>query len=288
MKLCRFGPPSHETPGVLLHSGGSETRLDVSGFGEDFGERFFETDGPRRLAEWLRLHQKSCPAVEASVRVAPPIARPSKIICVGLNYREHALETGADIPQEPMIFGKATSAICGANDAIVIPKGGTKTDWEVELAVIIAKRAQYVEERSWRDFVAGYMIMNDVSERAFQKERGGQFIKGKSADSFAPCGPFLATTEEIKDPQDLSLRLQVNGEERQRGSTRDMIFSVPYLISYISRFMTLLPGDVISTGTPSGVGAGMKPPRFLQAGDVVTYSVEGLGECRNEVTLFSA
>ena len=187
-----------------------------------------------------------------------------------------------------MLFGKATSAICGAHDPIIIPRGGLKTDWEVELAVVIGRRANYVPLPQWREYVAGYCIMNDVSERAFQKERGGQFIKGKSADSFAPLGPFVRSADEVVDPNSLALRLTVNGQTRQDGSTAAMIFNVPFLVSYISQFMTLLPGDIISTGTPAGVGAGCNPPQFLRHGDIVEYSVEGLGECRNEVVCYES
>lgn len=286
MKLCRFGPLGHEKPAVLRPTVGSFTRLDVSAFGEDFNEQFFATDGITRLTAWLVRHEESCPHVDSSVRVAPPFCRPSKIICVGLNYREHAQETKSEVPTEPMIFGKATTAICGSNDPIILPAGGIKTDWEVELAVVIGKTARNVSEDDWLQHVAGYCIMNDISERAFQKERGGQFIKGKSADTFAPFGPYLATADEIPDPNTLRLRLSVNDVQRQDGSTGDMIFRVPFLISYISRFMTLLPGDVISTGTPSGVGAGMNPPQFLQPGDTLRYSVDGLGECCHAVRAY--
>jgi len=286
MRLCRFGTRTNERPGIILENEG--TRIDVSAFGEDFDERFFGSDGTSRLRTWLKSNIASCPRVSDTERIAPPICRPSKIVCVGLNYRDHAAETNSEIPKEPMLFGKATTAICGARDPIIIPQGGAKTDWEVELAIVIGKRAQYVPLSDWRDYVAGYCVMNDVSERAFQKERGGQFIKGKSADSFAPFGPFLRTSDEIPDPNALKLRLAVNGQIRQNGSTVDMIFHVPHLVSYISQFMTLLPGDVISTGTPAGVGAGCKPARFLRPGDVLEYSVEGLGECRNEVVSFEA
>lgn len=281
MRLCRFGAPGDERPGVIID--GELSRLDVSAFGEDFNEAFFGSDGIARLRTWLESNIGTCPRVADSVRIAPPICRPSKIVCVGLNYSDHAAETNSELPKEPMLFSKATTAMCGANDAIIIPKGGTKTDWEVELALVISKRASYVPLAAWAEYVAGYCVMNDVSERAFQKERGGQFIKGKSADTFAPCGPFLRTADEIADPNKLALRLSLNGDVRQDGTTTAMIFNVPFLVSYISQFMTLLPGDVISTGTPAGVGAGCKPPRFLQHGDVLEYSVEGLGACRNKV-----
>lgn len=258
-------------------------RIDVSAAFSDYDEEFFATDGPVRLKAWLAANGDTAPRVAPSVRVAPPIARPSKIICVGLNYREHALETGSALPPEPMIFGKATTAMCGAFDDIVLPRGGEKTDWEVELAVVIGTKASYVTEQDALKHIAGCCIMNDVSERAFQKERGGQFIKGKSCDTFAPFGPFLLASEELPDLNRLALKLSRNNTIMQDGSTADMIFKVPFLVSHISRFMTLLPGDVISTGTPSGVGAGMKPPQFLRHGDVIEYSIEGLGTCRNQV-----
>lgn len=286
MRLCRFGAPGGEKPGVIL--GNDECRVDVSAFGEDFDESFFGSDGITRLRAWVERNVDACPRVSESARIAAPIRRPSKIVCVGLNYSDHAAETNSELPKEPMLFGKATTAICGANDAIVIPRAGTKADWEVELAVVIGKRAQYVPPGDWRNYVAGYCVMNDVSERAFQKERGGQFIKGKSADTFAPFGPFLRTADEVTNPNSLQLRLSVNGEIRQNGSTEAMIFNVPFLVSYISQFMTLLPGDVISTGTPAGVGAGCKPPQFLKPGDILEYAVEGLGECRNEVVSFES
>lgn len=288
MRLCRFGPVGQEKPAVLWPIAGSFARLDISTFGEDFTEAFFATDGIIRLTAWLLKHADSCPRVDNSARIAPPFCRPSKIICVGLNYREHAHETKSEVPEEPMIFGKATTAICGSNDPIILPPGGIKTDWEVELAVVIGKTARNVSESEWLEHVAGYCVMNDISERAFQKERGGQFIKGKSADSFAPFGPYVVTKDEVPDPNSLRLRLSVNDVVRQDGSTRDMIFKVPFLISYISQFMTLLPGDVISTGTPSGVGAGMNPPQFLQPGDMLRYSVEGLGECCHVVGTYRA
>lgn len=280
MKVCRFGECGAEKPAVLLSS---SERIDVSSAFNDFDEDFFGAGGLLRLKEWLKHNAASAPRVPPHVRVAPPVARPSKIICVGLNYREHAAETSSPLPTEPMIFAKATTAMCGAFDPVVLPRGGEKADWEVELAVVIGRRASYVSENTALEHVAGYCIMNDVSERAFQKERGGQFIKGKSCDTFAPFGPFMATTDELPDTSSLALRLSLNGTTVQNGSTADMVFKVPFLVSYISQFMTLLPGDIISTGTPAGVGAGMKPPRFLKAGEVLEYSVEGLGSCRNEV-----
>lgn len=279
MKLCRFGDSGAEKPAVLLSS---TERIDVSSAFHDFDENFFGSGGLSRLKEWLKHNAASAPHVPPQARVAPPVARPSKIICVGLNYREHAAETASPLPTEPMLFAKATTAICGAFDHLILPRGGEKTDWEVELAVVIGRRASYISENTALEHIAGYCIMNDVSERAFQKERGGQFIKGKSCDSFAPFGPFMATTDELPDTSSLALRLSLNGTTVQDGSTADMVFKVPFLVSYISQFMTLLPGDIISTGTPAGVGAGMKPQRFLKAGDVLEYSVDGLGSCRNE------
>lgn len=275
MKLCRFGALGHEKPAVLVDG----ARLDVSAFGEDYDEAFFGSDGPARLARFLRDAPERCPRVPDGERVGPAIARPSKIVCVGLNYRDHALETGAQIPTEPVLFMKATSAICGPFDDLIIPRGSLKTDWEVELGVVIGKAASYVPEADWLEHVAGYVLLNDYSERAFQKERGGQFTKGKSADTFAPIGPFLATPEEL-NAADARLWLTVNGQPCQDSRTSEMIFAVPRLIAYISSFMTLLPGDVISTGTPAGVGAGRKPPSYLSPGDVVEFGIEGLGVAR--------
>jgi 2-keto-4-pentenoate hydratase/2-oxohepta-3-ene-1,7-dioic acid hydratase in catechol pathway len=280
MKLIRFGPPGRERPGVQLPDG---TRRDVSSFGGDFDEAFFTASGPERLRDWLD-RQDGLPVVDAADRLGPPIARPSKIICIGLNFRDHAAETGAAIPTEPVIFFKATTALCGPHDALVIPRGAAKVDWEVELAVVIGAVARYVDREEAARSVAGYALHNDVSERGFQLERGGQWSKGKSADTFAPLGPFLATPDEIADPQRLAMWLTVNGETRQRSNTDQMIFDVPTLVSYVSQFMTLLPGDVISTGTPPGVGLGMRPePVYLRAGDVVALGIDGLGEARQVV-----
>lgn len=281
MKLIRFGSQGEERPGVQLEDG---TRIDVSRFGSDYDEAFFGDEGLGRLREWLARHAAEAPRVSPSVRLGPPIRRPSKIVCIGLNYRDHAAETGAEIPNEPVIFFKATTALCGPNDPVVIPRGGTKLDWEVELAVVVGGRARYVDRERARELVAGYALHNDYSERTFQLERGGQWSKGKSADTFAPLGPFLATRDELADPHRLGIWLKVNGELRQHSTTANMIFDVPALVSYLSQFMTLLPGDVISTGTPPGVGLGMKPePVYLKAGDVVELGIEGLGESRQEV-----
>jgi 2-keto-4-pentenoate hydratase/2-oxohepta-3-ene-1,7-dioic acid hydratase in catechol pathway len=280
VKLIRFGAPGRERPGVELGDG---TRRDVSAFGGDFDEAFFGGSGPERLRDWLD-RRRDLPVVEAGNRLGPPIARPSKIVCIGLNFRDHAAETGAPIPEEPVLFFKATTALCGPHDALVIPRGATKVDWEVELAVVIGAVARYASREEAARCVAGYALHNDVSERGFQLERGGQWSKGKSADTFAPLGPFLATPDEIEDPQRLGMWLTVNGELRQRSTTAQMIFDVPALVSYVSQFMTLLPGDVISTGTPPGVGLGMKPePVYLKPGDVVALGIEGLGESRQEV-----
>ena len=284
MKLMRHGGVGKERHGVLLEEG---TRLDVSGFGSDYNEQFFATDGLRLLKEWLKQNSASAPRVSPDVRLGPPIARPSKIVCIGLNYRDHAAETGAEIPKEPVIFFKSTTSLVGPNDALMIPKNATKVDWEVELAIVIGKSAHHVPKDRALDHVAGYALHNDYSERAFQLERGGQWVKGKSADTFAPLGPFLATPDEITDPGNLKMWLKVNGEFRQKSSTSNMIFDVGTLVSYVSEFMTLLPGDVISTGTPAGVGLGMKPPQYLKAGDVVELGIEGLGESRQQVVPYS-
>jgi len=280
MRLIRFGAPGAEKPGLLLADG---TRVDASGFGEDWDERFFGSDGPGRLAAWADGHGGRAPHVPNSVRLGPCVARPSKIVCIGLNYADHARETNAAIPEEPIVFFKATSALCGPDDDLVLPRGSVKTDWEVELAVVIGKRARYVTLEDAPAHVAGYALHNDYSERQDQLERGGQWSKGKSQDSYAPLGPFLATRDEIGDPHALPLWLKVNGQTKQESSTNQMIFRVPVLVSYLSRFMTLLPGDVISTGTPPGVGLGFNPPVFLKAGDVVELGIEKLGRQRQQV-----
>lgn len=269
-----------ERPGLLLGEGQGERRIDASGFGEDYGECFFGGSGLERLRAWAAGPGEAAPEVGPAVRLGPPICRPSKIICIGLNFRDHAEETGAAIPKEPIIFCKATSALCGPNDDLVLPRSSEKTDWEVELAVVIGKRASYVPEERAAEHVAGYVLHNDYSEREFQLEHGGQWVKGKSADTFAPLGPFLATPDELQDPGNLEMWLKVNGEIRQESNTSNLIFSIPFLVSYLSGFMTLLPGDVISTGTPAGVGMGMAPPRFLRAGDQVELGIEGLGSAR--------
>src|SRR5881628_1843121 len=250
MKLIRFGAPGRERPGLILPDG---RRIETSSVAADYDEAFFGSGGLERLARWLAEGGAAAPVVPDDVRLGPPICRPSKIVCVGLNYRDHARESGMAVPDEPVLFFKATTAITGPNDDVIIPRDGTKVDWEVELAVVIGRRAVYVEESRALDHVAGYVLHNDYSERVFQLERGGQWVKGKSCDTFAPIGPFIATPDEIGDVHDLSLWLTVNGERKQNGSTRDLVFNVPTLVSYISQFMSLLPGDVISTGTPAGV-----------------------------------
>jgi 2,4-diketo-3-deoxy-L-fuconate hydrolase len=280
MKLIRFGEPGHEKPGVLLYDG---TRLDVSGFAADYGEDFFAGNGLHKLRVWLETYASSAPRVANSVRLGPPIRRPSKIVCIGLNFRDHAAESKLEPPKEPVIFFKSTSSLVGPNDALKIPRNAEKVDWEVELAFVVEKPSTYVSEAQALDHVAGFVLHNDYSERSFQLERGGQWVKGKSADTFAPLGPFLATRDELPGFNRLGMWLKVNGEFRQRSSTAEMIFSVPFLVSYISQFMTLLPGDVVSTGTPAGVGLGMKPPQYLKPGDVVELGIDGLGESRQIV-----
>ena len=273
MKLLRFGEPGKEKPGILLNN----EIVDLSSFGEDYDEFFFETDGLARLSQWLSKNT-NLPKVESGTRLGAPFKRPSKIICIGLNYTKHAFETNMPLPSEPIIFFKSTSALAGPNDGLVIPKNSQKTDWEVELAVIIGKKASYIDEEESMDYVAGFCLHNDYSEREFQLERNGQWSKGKGCDTFAPMGPYLVTKEEIANFNNLHMWLKVNGQMMQDNNTEDMIFEVPFLISYISQFMTLLPGDVISTGTPHGVGMSIKPPLYLKAGDVVELGIEGLGE----------
>ena len=274
MKLIKFGQQGSEKPGVILSNG---TTLDVSAFTPDFDEAFFESSGLERLSAWLEMNASNAPQVPAGIRLGAPLARPSKIICIGLNYSDHAKESGMAVPVEPIIFFKSTTALTGPNDGLVIPEGSEKTDWEVELAVVIGKTARSVSEDAAMDYVAGYVLHNDYSERAWQLERGGQWVKGKSADTFAPLGPWLATKEEIPDPHILRLWLKVNGEMKQDGTTANLIFKIPFLVSYLSRFMTLLPGDVISTGTPAGVGLGFNPPQYLRVGDTVELGIDGLG-----------
>ncbi len=277
MKLVRFGEFGEEKPGVLINN---DNIIDVSAFGEDYNEKFFATEGLKRLADWLLSNENTCPVIGGNVRLGACIARPSKIICIGLNYAKHAAESGAAIPKEPVVFFKATSAICGPNDHVIIPKNSVKTDWEVELAIVIGKKTSYIDASEAMDHIAGYCLHNDYSEREFQLERGGQWVKGKSNDTFAPLGPFMATKDEVNDPQNLKMWLKLNGTLLQDSNTSDMIFDIKTIVSYLSNFMTLLPGDVISTGTPAGVGLGLKPPMYLKPGDVVELGVEGLGEQR--------
>jgi 2,4-diketo-3-deoxy-L-fuconate hydrolase len=285
VKLIRFGEAGKEKPGVLLADG---IRIDVSGAVADYDENFLGDGGLENLASWLAGNASSAPRISASVRLGPPIRRPSKIICIGLNYRDHAAESSLDIPKEPVVFMKATTSLVGPNDPVMIPKNAEKLDWEVELAVIIGRTARHVTKAQALDFVAGYALHNDYSERSFQLERGGQWVKGKSCDTFAPLGPFLATCDEVPDSGHLRLWLKVNNQQRQNGDTAKMIFDVPTIVSYLSEFMTLLPGDVISTGTPAGVGLGMKPPQYLKAGDVVDLGIDGLGESRQKVVAWKS
>lgn len=283
MKLIRFGLPGAEKPGIVTEEG----MFDVSAFGEDFGERFLETDGLNRLAQWWAANGKSCPQVPADTRLGSPLTRPSKIVCIGLNYADHARETNAPIPKEPIVFFKSTTALVGPNDDLVIPRNSQKTDWEVELVVVIGKKTSYVDEQDAMDYVAGYCLHNDYSEREFQLERNGQWVKGKSNDTFAPLGPWLVTKDEVKDVNNLRLWLSVNGKKVQDGNTSNFIFNVAYLVSYLSQFMTLLPGDIISTGTPAGVGLGMNPQVYLKPGDVVELGIDGLGTSKQTAKAYS-
>ncbi|MCU7548423.1 fumarylacetoacetate hydrolase family protein [Chitinophagaceae bacterium LB-8] len=283
MKLIRFGAVGKEKSGVIIDN----NIYDVSAFGEDYNEQFFENDGLKRLQQFVESNKGKLPKVSADERLGSPIARPSKIVCIGLNYADHAKETGATIPAEPVIFMKSTTALIGPNDEVMIPRDSQKTDWEVELAVVIGKKASYVEEAEAMDYVAGYALHNDVSEREFQLERNGTWDKGKGCDTFAPVGPFLATKEEIADVDNLRLWLSLNGKMMQDGTTANLIFKIPFLISYVSRFMTLLPGDMISTGTPAGVGLGFNPQVYLQPGDVVELGIDGLGTSKQKVIAFT-
>jgi 2-keto-4-pentenoate hydratase/2-oxohepta-3-ene-1,7-dioic acid hydratase in catechol pathway len=280
MKLIRVGPEGREVPAVLSDDG---VRVDCSAFGEDWGERFFANDGLQRLARWLDANLANAPRLSATERLGSAIARPSKIICIGLNYRDHAQETGKELPKEPIVFFKSTTALCGPNDAVAIPRGGSKLDWEVELGVVIGRTCRHVAAADALAHVAGFVLHNDYSERSFQLERSGQWVKGKSCDTFAPVGPWLATLDEVPQDQALKLWLDVNGERRQDGNTSNMAFGVAHLVSYLSQFMTLLPGDLISTGTPAGVAIGMRTPVFLAEGDVVECGIDGLGSARQRV-----
>jgi 2-keto-4-pentenoate hydratase/2-oxohepta-3-ene-1,7-dioic acid hydratase in catechol pathway len=284
LKLIRFGEKGSEKPGVCLND---NRYVDASGFGEDFNEDFFGTDGLFRLKRWLKQNEGKLSEVNRQSRLGAPLCRPSKLICIGLNFADHARESGANLPEEPVIFFKATSAICGPYDDLQIPKNSSKTDWEVELTVVISKEVKYVDEKEALNHVAGYLLHNDYSEREFQLEKGGQWVKGKSADTFAPLGPYLVTPDEIQDVDNLNMWLKVNGEYKQQSNTKNLIFKIPRLISYLSEFMTLLPGDIVSTGTPSGVGLGMDPPQYLKAGDVVELGIDGLGESKQQVVAYT-
>lgn len=273
MKLIRFGSVGQEKPGILI----GEKRFDVSSIVTDYNESFFEENGLEKLKKALESNPV-LPEVDANIRLGSVVARPSKIICIGLNYIDHCRETNAPIPDEPILFFKSTTALCGPNDNLIIPKNSKKTDWEIELAVVIGKKASYVSETDAMNYVAGYCLHNDYSERAFQIERGGQWAKGKGCDTFAPLGPFMATTEEIEDVNNLSMWLTVNGKMYQNSNTSNLVFKIPFLVHYLSQFMTLLPGDIISTGTPPGVGLGIKPePVYIKDGDIIELGIEGLG-----------
>ena len=280
MKLIRFGKEGKEKPGIHLEG----KNYDLSAFIKDYDESFFEQNGLQKLAGIV--NEEKLPLVEDGQRIGSPIARPSKILCIGLNYAKHAKETGAAIPTEPILFMKSTTSLTGPFDNIIIPKNSEKTDWEVELGVVIGKKASYVSEEEAMDYVAGYVLHNDVSERAFQLERGGTWDKGKGCDSFAPLGPWLVTKDEIQNPHRLRLWLSLNGKMMQDSNTDDLIFNIPQLISYSSQFMTLLPGDVISTGTPAGVGLGFSPNIYLKPGDVVELGIDGLGSSKQTVVAY--
>ncbi len=283
MKLIRFGEMGQEKPGVHIDG----VNYDVSGFIKDYDEMFFANGGLPHLAWMLNKHKDMLRKVPDGVRLGSPVARPSKIVCIGLNYAKHAKETNAPIPKEPIIFFKSTTSFSGPNDTIIIPKNSVKTDWEVELAFVMEKKASYVEEHEAMDYVAGYALHNDVSEREFQLERGGTWDKGKGCDTFAPVGPWLVTKDEIIDPHNLRLWLKVNDKMVQDSNTDDLIFNIPFLVSYISQFMTLLPGDIISTGTPAGVGLGFNPPVYLKPGDVVELGIDGLGTSKQTCAAYA-
>ena len=277
MKLLRVGPAGSEKPAMLDSDG------NIRDLSAHVGDINGTSVGDDSLEALRALDPSTLPLLDSGERIGPCVGSVGKMVCIGLNYSDHAAESGLDLPPEPVVFFKATSAICGPNDAIEIPRGSTALDWEVELAIVIGKDAKYVDEANAWDHIAGYCVVNDVSERDFQIHRSGQWVKGKSADTFGPMGPWLVTRDEITDPQDLAMRLEVNGEQRQNGSTSTMVYQVPFLVSYVSRFMSLQAGDVISTGTPPGVGMGMKPPQYLKEGDVVTLAIDGLGSQRQIV-----
>jgi 2,4-diketo-3-deoxy-L-fuconate hydrolase len=283
MKLIRFGEAGKEKPGVHIDG----KNYDVSGFIKDYDESFFGNGGLKHLGWMLLQHENMLRLLPEGTRLGCPVASPSKILCIGLNYAIHAKETNAQIPKEPILFMKSTTAITGPNDHIMIPKNSVKTDWEVELAFVIGKKASYVSEEEAMDYVAGYCLHNDVSEREFQLERGGTWDKGKGCDTFAPLGPWLVTKDEIGDPHKLRLWLKVNDQMMQDGNTDDLIFNISHLVSYLSQFMTLLPGDIISTGTPAGVGLGFNPPVYLKPGDVVELGIDGLGTSKQNVIAYA-
>ncbi|CAN5594665.1 fumarylacetoacetate hydrolase family protein [soil metagenome] len=283
MKLIRFGAPNKEKPGICIDG----KNYDVSGFINDYDEMFFENGGLPHLEWMISRHETMLPEVAPGTRLGAPVARPSKIICIGLNYADHAKETNATPPTEPVIFMKATTAITGPFDNVVIPKDSLKTDWEVELALVIEKKASHVSEAEAMDYVAGYCLHNDISERAFQLEMGGTWDKGKGCDTFAPLGPWMVTKDEIPDINNVNLWLKVNDQMMQNGSTANLIFDIPFLVAYASRFMTLLPGDIISTGTPAGVGLGFKPPVYLKAGDVMELGIDGLGSSKQTCVAYA-
>lgn len=272
MKLLRYGEPGRERPGMLDADGG------IRHLGGEIADLSPETVTMETVDRLRVIDPESLPKVDGDPRIGSCVTRPGKFICVGLNYSDHAEESGMPVPDTPVLFMKATSALCGPNDPIVIPRGSTKTDWEVELGIVIGRHAKYVDEADALDYVAGLCVINDVSEREFQLEGTGQWVKGKSCDSFGPTGPWLVTLDDIPDPHNLAMWLEVNGHRYQDGSTRTMIFNVPYLVSYISQYMSMQPGDIISTGTPPGVGLGQKPPTYLKVGDRVSLGIEGLGE----------
>jgi len=277
MKLLRYGKAGQEKPGLL--DGDGRIR-DLSDVVKDIGGKDID---PKSLKKLAKLDPATLPLVRGKPRLGPCVAGTGKMICIGLNYSDHAAETGATVPPEPIIFMKATSAIVGPDDDLVIPRGSKKTDWEVELGIVIGKTAKYVSEAEALDHIAGYCVIHDVSERSFQTERSGQWTKGKSCDTFGPTGPWLVTKDEAGDPQNLAMWLKVNGKTMQNGSTKTMVYGAAFLVSYLSQFMSLQPGDLISTGTPPGVGLGMKPPRYLKAGDVVELGIEGLGSQKQNV-----
>jgi 2,4-diketo-3-deoxy-L-fuconate hydrolase len=283
MKLIRFGGIGKEKPGICIDG----VNYDVSGFIKDYDEQFFANGGIPHLAWMTEQNRTMLPKVPSGIRIGAPMARPSKIICIGLNYIDHATETGAALPTEPVIFMKATTALCGPFDEVIIPKDSVKTDWEVELAIVIGRKASYVEQTDAMEYIAGYCLHNDISEREFQLERNGTWDKGKGCDTFAPLGPWMVTKDEVADPHKLKLWLSVNGKMMQNGTTANLVFDIPFLVSYVSRFMTLLPGDIISTGTPAGVGLGFKPAIYLKPGDLMELGIDGLGESKQKCVAYA-